>query len=124
MTKAANATKAYASQDRPLARTSAALNRHFVNSPLNETSDHLQAVLKRVNRLCDFYGAHGEPPDDFFEWGPVLLGLDKALRVAMKNLSKWEYEIKHEALKKETTIELADAPGSPFEEPLLIPVVN
>lgn len=81
---------------------------HFVGSPLNRTSDHLKAVLEGVNRLCNFYAARCSPANEFAEWTPCLVELDKALHEAMKVLSKWEFEVKLEELKKNTKIELAE----------------
>ena len=38
----------------------------------------------------------------------LLVELDKALHEAMKVLSKWEFKVKLEELKKNTKIELAE----------------
>ncbi len=112
MRKSKKATKEHASPHNNRAD-------YFASSPLNETSDHLEAVLKRVNRLCNFYTARRSAADEFAEWTPSLVELDKGLHQAMKVLSKWEFKVKLEELKKNTKIELAET-WDPFGDYELI----
>jgi hypothetical protein len=81
---------------------------HFAGNPLNDTRNHLKAVLERVNGICDGYEPRGAAAYEFAEWIPALVKLDKSLHEAMKVLSKWEFSVKVEILKKETKIELVD----------------
>jgi hypothetical protein len=81
---------------------------HFAGNPLNDTGNHLKVVLKRVNGICDGYEPRGAAAYEFAKWVPALVKLDKSLHEAMKVLSKWEFKVKLEVLRKETKIELAE----------------
>lgn len=83
---------------------------YFVGNPVTETIYRLHLVTDRLTAISDFYEA-----SDLYDEGeelmcdePSLVHLDKALRQAMKEFSKWEYSIKPKELNHKIALANAD----------------
>ncbi len=68
--------------------------------PLNETSNHLKLVQKRLTAIYNIYGERIDP-EAYSNLLPTLVQLDAALHHAWVELVKWEYSAKLQKLKSE-----------------------